>query len=302
MKDINQGTLKIVANRMIDDKHFMLAFEKGELNPEAGQFIMIDCISQQVRRRAYNNGSSMGPLLKRPFSFYISDNNGELSILYKVKEWGKGTGLLPNLKEGDEIYYMGPLGTPIDIDKLCPEKETVHLIAGGVGIAPITFLTQKLIQANRKVQLYFGVPDLSDFFLFCLRNLESLTLNQDNILVSSESMHIEEVGFWDANTTTDESCNPTFEGYSVYAGGMIHAFIENWRYNIQALRGPVIVCAPEPVMRYVHTYLSQIERECYVFMEERMACGLGVCCGCNINGKLVCQQGPCLNSKNVFKE
>ena len=296
MSEIKQGTLKILSNKLIDDKHFVLSFENEGINPEAGQFIMIDCISKRIRNNSYKCGEYLGPLLKRPFSFFLSDNDKTLSILYKVKEWGKGTGLLPNLKPGDEIYYGGPLGKPIDIDKICKKDEVISLIAGGVGIAPITFLAQKLIHRGYKVQIYFGVPKIDKFLDFCLKNLNYLGLIGDNIMISSE------LALFDRSFVNGKRVlKTTYMSYPCYIGNTVQALEVCWKYIIDKSKNPVFVCGPEIVMKYIHTICAlKMKRSCYVYLEEHMGCGKGVCCSCNVEGHLICKDGPCINSKLVW--
>lgn len=298
MNKINQGTITITSNKLITDKIFELTFDRGDLNPEVGQFIMIDCIPQRVRHNAYVNQSNLGPLLHRPFSYYLSSNDGDLSILYKVKEWGKGTGYLTNLRPDDKIHYRGSLGTPIDIEKICPKDEIVHLIAGGVGIAPITFLAQKISQLGRKVLIYFGVQELDKFFEFCYMNLLSLGIDSKEIMFSLENALLEIPSKNHYTVVNENGC--TYMGSSFVIGNMIVALRNSWGNLINSVKGPIFVCAPEIVSKEVHRLSQRINRECYIFMEERMACGCGVCCSCNIGGKLVCKDGPCLNSKDVY--
>lgn len=237
----------------------------------------------------------------RPFSFYLSSTDGDLSIIYKIKEWGKGTGLLTNLKEGNTVAFRGPLGKPINMSQICSKEDTIHLVAGGVGIAPITFLAQRLIREGYKIYVYFGLKEVQEFFKYCLEDLESLGLNQDNIVISSEHISLNWLYSYDVtNSPLDELYSSTIEGYSICGGNMLQAFNMRWFNNIKLIKGPVFICAPNPVMKYIQEFVNRIGKECFCFMEEHMACGIGVCCGCNVNGHLICQEGPCINSRLIF--
>jgi dihydroorotate dehydrogenase electron transfer subunit len=303
MSKIKQGVLKILSNKMIDNNHFILSFENEGINPEAGQFLMIDCISKKARNNSYKNGSYLGPLLKRSFSFYLASNDKELSILYKelsilykVKEWGKGGNCLFHLRSGDEIYYEGPLGKPINIPEVCKKDETAHLIAGGVGIAPITFLAQKLIYKGYKVKIYFGAKKVIGKFLdFCLANLGYIGV--DNIMLSTELVSLEK---------DDMYLNPTikyksYKGVPFFVGNMVQALDACWKSIIEEFKGPIFVCGPEIVMKYVHNLCAlKMKRGCYVFIERHLGCSKGVCCSCDVNGKLLCVDGPVIRSQDVF--
>jgi dihydroorotate dehydrogenase electron transfer subunit len=73
---------------------------------------------------------TLDPYLPRPFSL-LEINKGSFSILIKVK--GRGTEILSNVKKGDKIKVLGPLGKAF-----CPPEVGV-LIAGGIGIAPVYY-------------------------------------------------------------------------------------------------------------------------------------------------------------------
>ena len=57
-------------------------------------------------------------------------------------------------------------------------------------------------------------------------------------------------------------------------------------------------------------YAEEQNMECYVSMEERMACGIGACLACvcnstekdahsNVKNKRICKEGPVFNAKEV---
>ncbi len=77
-----------------------------------------------------------GLTLRRPFSVY-SNNNGKIGILFKQR--GKGTEYIKSLKQGDLIDIMGPVGNGFDI-----RNKKSLLIGAGIGVAPISFLKEKL--------------------------------------------------------------------------------------------------------------------------------------------------------------
>ena len=62
----------------------------------------------------------------------------------------------------------------------------------------------------------------------------------------------------------------------------------------------LVCCGPRPMMEAVYN----LKKELTVSMEERMACGIGACMGCNIKtskgNKRVCKDGPVFQAKEVF--
>ncbi len=67
-------------------------------------------------------------------------------------------------------------------------------------------------------------------------------------------------------------------------------------------------CGPKIMLKFLSKYAEEKGIECFVSMEERMACGIGACVGCAVkikNGdsyinKKVCKDGPVFNSEEVL--
>ena len=69
-------------------------------------------------------------------------------------------------------------------------------------------------------------------------------------------------------------------------------------------------CGPMPMLRAVKAYAQERNIECWVSLEERMACGIGACLGCvcnskekdahtNVNNKRICKEGPVFRAEEV---
>jgi dihydroorotate dehydrogenase electron transfer subunit len=72
-----------------------------------------------------------GPLLRRPFSVYTAVA-GVVEIIYRPV--GEGTSQLAEMRIGDRASVLGPLGRPFEFD---PAWESVALVSGGLGVAPM---------------------------------------------------------------------------------------------------------------------------------------------------------------------
>ncbi len=78
-----------------------------------------------------------------------------------------------------------------------------------------------------------------------------------------------------------------------------------------ALEADVIyACGPTPMLRAIKKYAEENGIECYISLEERMACGIGACLACvcksrekdahsNVNNKRICKDGPVFLSTEV---
>jgi len=100
----------------------LIRVERGSLEPGApGQFFMLE---------------APGRLLPRPMSLCLPPDR-ELAFL--VDPVGPGTRALCELRAGDAIHVLGPLGNGFDLSVDRP-----LLVAGGIGIAPMPYLSQVL--------------------------------------------------------------------------------------------------------------------------------------------------------------
>lgn len=72
----------------------------------------------------------------------------------------------------------------------------------------------------------------------------------------------------------------------------------------------IYACGPTPMLRAVKQYAIEHNIECFVSLEEKMACGIGACLGCvcksneidahtNIKNKRICKEGPIFNALEV---
>lgn len=109
-------------------------------------------------------------LLPRPVS--VSESTQSLTkFVYRVV--GKGTEKLSQLKNGDKIKVLGPLGNGFSLPDC---KATSIVIGGGVGIAPLLELT-KQIKGEKHVYLGFDEsPFLVDEFTKYSMNLYCSTM------------------------------------------------------------------------------------------------------------------------------
>ncbi len=100
----------------------LLRLERGTLDPGLpGQFFMLE---------------APGRLLPRPMSLCIAPTR-ELGFL--IDPIGPGTQALAALDPGDAIHVLGPLGNGYRLNMDRP-----LLVGGGIGIAPLPFLSQQL--------------------------------------------------------------------------------------------------------------------------------------------------------------
>ena len=152
-----------------------------------------------------------------------------------------------------------------------PKKEKkAFLIGGGIGIPPMLELAKEL---DCEKQMVLGYRD-------------ELFLNDE---------------FKPYGTVTIA----TEDGSAGTKGNVLDAIREN------GLTADIIyACGPTPMLRAIKQYAAEHDIECYISMEERMACGIGACLACvcqskdkdahsNVNNKRICKEGPVFLAEEV---
>jgi len=108
-------------------------------------------IAQSVRAGQFVNlGWAGGPLLRRPFSVYRIDGDRIEVILKAV---GAGTAQLLQMKAGETISCLGPLGHGFE---LAPGPSSVALVSGGLGVAPMPLAARDARAAGMQVTWVHG--------------------------------------------------------------------------------------------------------------------------------------------------
>ena len=140
-------TAKVVRQQQIDEGIFdmELSFPKGAALAKPGQFIAMYC-------------NDKSKLLPRPISICgINKEEGTLRVVYRVA--GEGTKEFSEMKEGDTLEVMGPLGNGFAL-----KEEKAIIIGGGIGIPPMLELAKQLNVEKTVVLGYRTSTFLKDEF------------------------------------------------------------------------------------------------------------------------------------------
>ena len=210
-------------------------------------------------------------LLPRPISLCgIDREKGTLRLVYRVTGEGTGTEEFSRLKAGDTVKILGPLGNGFTV----VSGKKAFLIGGGIGVPPMLQLAKEMKASGEDIQVVMGY-----------RNSDTFLLEE-----------FEEVA---------ETFVATEDGSLGTKGNVIDA-IKNEKLNADI----IYTCGPTPMLRALKAYAEENNMECYISMEERMACGIGACLACvcksrekdahtNVNNKRICKEGPVFNAKEV---
>lgn len=210
-------------------------------------------------------------LLPRPISICeIDKEQGALRVVYRVTGENTGTEQFSKMQAGDTVPVIGPLGNGFPFEKA--EGKRVFLMGGGIGVPPILELAKQMNCEKR--QIVVGYRDAQTF-------LKEQFEENGEVYISTE------------------------DGSVGTKGNVMHAIAE------QGLEADMIfACGPAPMLRAIKTYAEEKGIECYISLEERMACGIGACLACvckskekdahsNVNNKRICKDGPVFLSTEV---
>lgn len=210
-------------------------------------------------------------LLPRPISICEIDKaEGALRVVYRVTGENTGTKQFSEAKAGDIIPVIGPLGNGFPLEKA--EGKKAFLMGGGIGVPPILELSKQL--KNCEKQIVMGYRDENTF-------LKNQFEENGSVYISTE------------------------DGSVGTKGNVMDAIREN------GLSADIIyACGPTPMLRAIKNYAEENGIECYISLEERMACGIGACLACvckskekdhhtNVNNKRICKDGPVFLSTEV---
>ncbi|HWS29419.1 MAG TPA: dihydroorotate dehydrogenase electron transfer subunit [Clostridia bacterium] len=223
-----------------------------------GQFVMLKC------------WEGHDPFLMRPFSINSADSaKQEIVLLYKVV--GKGTRIMADLRQGDKVNLLGPLGNGFPLKD---GTKRIALIGRGIGMAPLRLLAERALERGILVHAYLSAssPDqLYDKAIYEALNIPvSCTVRPDKLV-------------------TD----------------LFAEDLRSLRFDAAYL------CGSRRLMRQTDALADAHGFEAYVSVEERMACGMGACksCACKLreesgekkNG-YVCKDGPVFAIKRLVAE
>ncbi|MAF09465.1 hypothetical protein CMK11_03350 [Candidatus Poribacteria bacterium] len=255
---------RIVAKREVAPNHFemRLACDAPATEVEPGQFLHL-WLPERV-----------DPLLRRPYTVYRTHDDG-FDILFQVV--GRGSGLLAQCDVGATVRVAWPLGGGF---ALPPDGSTAIVVGGGVGMASLYLLIERLARAHVPTQVLLGAR--SRDYVLCRSEIEALGV----------PLHI----------ATDDGS----EGHHGFVTELAATVLDETETNTPH----VYACGPTPMMQALTKVATERDAPTQVALENRMGCGLGVCLGCvvpiradeDVSYKRVCVEGPVFDARVVIWE
>lgn len=202
-------------------------------------------------------GNSSEFMLRRPISICSVDQQAQtLTCLYRAE--GKGTTHLSQLKSGDTVDILAPLGNGFPVEAA---QETALLIGGGIGVPPLYELSKQLNARGIKTIHVLGFQSAED--IFYIKQFEAL------------------------GTTHVATVDGTY-GTKGFVTDVVNAIPVDY--------DTFYTCGPIVMIKAIQETLPNTPG--YVSLEERMGCGIGACYACvcetdNEDGYVkICTDGP----------
>ena len=259
---------QVIANEQLSDRLFVL-----RLTPADGSCIA-PCRAGQFAELRVDDEPRV--FLRRPISIHRVDYDAnEMWLL--IQRAGCGTNKLACLRARDQLNIIYPLGNGFTIDEQAQEMHYL-LIGGGVGVAPLLETGYQLRSHGAQVSFLLGGKSCTEI---------------------AQVAQFRKVG--NVYITTEDGS--VIDGLDCQQGFVTqHSVLKEGSFD--AIR----VCGPGPMMKAVARLVSTWKQNecphfCEVSLENKMACGLGVCLCCvedtKDGHKCVCSDGPVFDIKDL---
>ena len=258
-----QNTVKIIENKKVKGAYYKIILEAPVLFKKSlpGQFAMLKVTDGLV------------PLLRRPLGVHAISGD-RVEFLYEVL--GEGTRILSERKPAEYIDIIGPLGNGFNYQLPVTHCRVPLLIAGGMGVAPLVFLAEKLrVNRGAKVKIPFLLGAKTKDRIVCVDELKK------------HGCQVE--------ITTDDGS----QGYK----GRVTELLDNVLSTIDYRLSTIYACGPKPMLKAVCVLSKKYLIPAQVSLEEHMACGIGACLGCVVSTRTgyarVCKDGPVFPAEQI---
>lgn len=218
---------------------------------------------------------SLQPFLLRPMSVYgVGPASGTIEFLYSVT--GLGTKALATLDPGDSMEIVGPLGNTFTLDS---SYERIMVVVRGVGLATMAPLLQQAAVARIAVTVVMSARAPED-------------LMRDEFLRGIDA---------EVHCVYDTDQSSSVERVEALVRRLLQDQPHSAVYTCGSHR---LLMLLQRVLRDHPACLGEVA------MEQRMACGMGVCLSCvrlfDKDGEKqflrVCREGPVFPIRDVVGE
>jgi dihydroorotate dehydrogenase electron transfer subunit len=247
----------------------------------SGPYIVLTVAADEVARRAQPGHfveiavGAPATLLRRPLSIARADASGSGvgTIELVIGPDGAGSAWLAEVAPHTALDIVGPLGRPFPVPT---RPASCLLVGGGYGAAPLHYLTEVLVGAGHRADLVVGAA------------------TEEQLLHSMEAKRVAS----SLQFTTDDGSM----GFHGRVTDVIEATVARCSTDV------IYACGPNAMLAAVSAVGARIGVTVRVSLEERMACGIGVCFTCvvpvtdragEIQMRRSCLDGPVFDGARV---
>ncbi|CAM5548954.1 dihydroorotate dehydrogenase electron transfer subunit [Eoetvoesiella caeni] len=215
------------------------------------------------------------PFLLRPMSVYgVGPEPGTIEFLYNVA--GVGTAAMASLNVGDHMDIVGPLGNTFVLE---PQYKRILVLARGVGLATMAPLLQYAAAAGIGITAIMSAREPKDL------------MREEFLRGAPAQVHC----VYDSDGTSSVEA----------VEALVRRLLDQEHYDV------VYTCGSHRLLMLLQRVLADYpQTRGEVAMEQRMACGMGVCLSCvrmfDIEGDKqflrVCREGPVFSIRDVVGE
>jgi dihydroorotate dehydrogenase electron transfer subunit len=245
---------RVEANEAVGAYRLVGVEDRDGPAPLPGQFYMLSAVA------GWGGEGGQRPYLGRAFS--VCRVQGE-RMEFLVDEIGPGTRRLAALHPGEELWLVGPLG--IGFQRPEPTsaggEPAAVIVGGGIGIAPLVFLSEALAGYGTTVDVLLG-------FRSALYGDAANLFETDVVLATDDG--------------------------SAGHHGLVTELLET---KLDAAADCIVfACGPPTMLEAVRSICATRSVRAQLAMEEAMACGFGACFGCVVRTRSgyrrLCVDGP----------
>lgn len=239
--------------------------------PWPGQFYMLAAAER------WGAGEDDRPFVPRAFSF-LGAADGQLSFM--LEDVGPGTRRLCELRAGDELWILGPLGEGFDAPR---DGRRAILAGGGVGIPPLAAWSRVLERSGAAPTVLLGFRD---------------------------APHAAGAAVFGAAASGEAGLGgaPAFaiatDDGSVGRHGLVTDLLADELDMDSGAGAFVYACGPPRMLEAVRALCERRGVPAQLALEAGMACGFGACFGCVVAVRdggyvRVCVDGPVLDAARL---
>jgi dihydroorotate dehydrogenase electron transfer subunit len=267
-QSVASHTCRVRDHRWVNARYKLLCLESDADLADVtrpGQFYQLKCPVTDASQ----------PFLLRPMSVYgTGPGAGGVQFLYNVT--GTGTRALADLRVGDTLQIVGPLGNTFTIQ---PAFRRILLVARGVGLATLAPVVRVAASAGTRILAIMSARAPAD-------------LMRDEFLGDAPA---------DVHCVYDSDCSSAVDRVETLVRRLL----------TQQPVDAVYTCGSQRLLMLLQRVLGDFPDVLgEVAMEQHMACGMGVCLSCvrlfdKDGGKQflrVCRDGPVFPIRDVVGE